>query len=69
VTHLRLDRGRLFAATVLGSTMDWDLGVFHRGYCQLLHQVWADVPVVWEEGRPILRGFPQDHSCALGPVP
>jgi WD40 repeat protein len=66
VVHLELvDRGaRLYAATELGSHLVWRLGPLLKGYCELLREVWRDVPVVWEQGRPVRRAPPRDHPCA-----
>ena len=64
VVHLRLEQGRIYAATELGDHLVWDLGIFHRDYCALLREVWQGVPVVWESGLPVVRERPPRHRCA-----
>ncbi len=64
IVHLVLHRGRLTAASDLGRFVTWDLSVFHRSYCDVLQEVWASVPIVWEGGRAVERTPPDDHPCA-----
>ena len=64
VVHLLLEGKRLYAASELGGRLVWDLSVLHAPYCDLLHQVWRRVPVVWGEGRAIYREPPAGHRCA-----
>ena len=66
VILLQLKGDTLQAATELGGRLSWDLKHLSMRYCQVLHQVWQKVPVVWEAGRPVLRSPPGDHTC---PVP
>lgn len=63
VAHLVLHEHRLYAATALGRMLAWDVGVFFRNYCGLMREVWAQVPVVWENGRAVRREAPADHAC------
>ena len=63
VTELRLQDHTLHVATELGDTEELDLDVLYRDYCAVLGEVWDDVPVVWESGRPVLRPPPPDHRC------
>jgi WD40 repeat protein len=62
--HLRLRGQSLYAASELGDTRAWDLGVYHRDYCDLMQDVWRDVPLVWQGGRPVLAEPPAQHPCA-----
>jgi hypothetical protein len=64
VRQLRVRRGTLLAATELGQHLTLDLGVFQRPYCEVLRQLWRQVPVVWEAGLPVLRPPPRQHPCA-----
>jgi dipeptidyl aminopeptidase/acylaminoacyl peptidase len=66
VIHLKLDRGRLIAATEIGDHVVLDLSIFREGYCPLLRSIWSKVPLVWEGGLPILRAPPGDHVCRSG---
>jgi WD40 repeat protein/serine/threonine protein kinase len=53
VVHLRVEAGKLYAATDLGDFLVWNLEAFYREYCELLAEVWADTPVVWQQGRAV----------------
>jgi len=64
VVHLLLGGDRLYAATDLGDHLVWDLGVFHRDYCDLLREVWREVPIVWQVGRAQVQPPPPGHRCA-----
>jgi hypothetical protein len=64
VTHLVLAGSRLVAASELGQHLVWDLDVFQVDHCALLRQVWAQVPVAWEEGLPVIRAAPSGHRCS-----
>jgi WD40 repeat protein len=66
VIHVALVEDALYAATELGDTAVWDLGIFHDDYCALLERVWEDVPVVWENGLPVRRDPPAEHPCGPG---
>ncbi|MFH2010282.1 MAG: protein kinase [bacterium] len=61
--HLQLHRHHLYAATVLGDHLRWDLSVFYTDYCKVLGQVWQHVPVVWEKGVLVRRAPPTHHRC------
>jgi hypothetical protein len=63
VIHLVLKGTRLYAATGLGDHLVWDLGLFYETYCAVLREVWAEVPIVWENGLPALRAAPAAHRC------
>jgi WD40 repeat protein/serine/threonine protein kinase len=63
IRHLAVADDRLIAASDLGSTLFWDLADFSRDYCELLRQVWDEVPIVWEGGLPVRRPAPAEHAC------
>jgi WD40 repeat protein len=65
VAQLRLTDQRLDAASELGDREILDPSDFYRPYCELLREVWAAVPVVWDNGVPVRRTAPADHPCAL----
>ena len=62
VVHLVRQGPRLHAATDLGHHLTWDLGVLATDYCAVMRQVWQQVPVLWEQGRAVLRRSDQ-HRC------
>ncbi len=64
VKHLRLHSDQLLVATDLGDFRVIPLHSLGQSRCQLLQEVWADVPVVWEGGRPIRRLPPDGHECS-----
>jgi len=66
IRHLHLDARGLSAASELGDHLRWELTELTRSRCELLRALWAEVPVVWEGGRPIVRPPPDDHPCARG---
>jgi hypothetical protein len=64
VRHMTLKNGRLYAASELGDHIALDLQVFEKEYCDLLKEIWQQVPIVWETGLPIKRPPPSDHPCS-----
>ena len=64
VTELLVQDGKLHAASELGDVLTLDLSTFYADYCDLLRDVWAAVPVVWHQGRPVYRPLPAGHVCA-----
>ncbi len=63
IAHLRFDGGQLYAATELGDVQRLDFTVLQQPYCDVLHDLWAGIPVVWEEGLPVSREPDADHPC------
>ncbi len=63
LVHLQQERGELHVASELGWYDVLDLEVFEMDYCDLMHEVWAAVPVVWENGRAVPRPPPVAHPC------
>ena len=66
VAFLERSGGKVQAMSELGDHVVLDLDVLQRPYCEVMHDVWSRVPVVWEDGRAIQRGRPPDHLCARG---
>jgi WD40 repeat protein/serine/threonine protein kinase len=66
VVHLLFRYDRLYAASELGQHRVLDLRVFGVDYCELLEDVWAEVPVVWQGGLPVPRPPPKDPICEQG---
>jgi hypothetical protein len=69
VQHLALYDQRVHAVTALGRHRTLDLGVLYEDRCTLLREVWSRVPVVWEEGRAVVRERPMQHPCAVTSAP
>jgi len=67
VAHLLLEDGKLYAASELGDHLVWDLRQLRRDYCELMDEIWKRVPVVWAEGRAIVRPPPETHRCRQHP--
>ena len=64
VRHLLISGGALYAATTLGDHQTWDLGELTAGRCQILRQIWRQVPVTWRGGLPVVTSPPAGHPCA-----
>jgi len=64
VRHLRSLGDRVAAASELGDVEVVDLGILSRDYCDLLGEVWAEVPTVWEGGRAEVQPPPAEHECS-----
>ncbi|HOX42732.1 MAG TPA: protein kinase [Myxococcota bacterium] len=64
IVEVRLEGGRLSAATGLGDQRSWDVSALLAGRCELLRQVWRRVPVVWQAGRLVRLGPPAGHPCS-----
>ena len=64
LVHLALDGDRLLAATELGDSEELELGELARDYCEFMEELWAEVPTVWEGGRPVVRPPPSRHPCS-----
>ncbi|MFH0900352.1 MAG: hypothetical protein V2A73_06965, partial [Pseudomonadota bacterium] len=67
VRHLLLVGTKLYAATEVGDYTVLDLAVLEQPYCELVRRLWNDVPVVWENGLPVVRAPPTHHRCARTP--
>ncbi|MFH0901680.1 MAG: serine/threonine-protein kinase, partial [Pseudomonadota bacterium] len=65
IVHLLVDSetSRLYAATELGDYQSNDMTTFYHDYCVLMRHVWESVPVVWENGMPVVRQPPHSHRC------
>jgi hypothetical protein len=68
VVHLARRAQKLYAASDLGDHVVVDLGVFHSSYCDVLQNVWKEVPVVWRDGELTLQAPPVSHRCRSKPV-
>lgn len=64
VVHLVVADQKLYAASERGDHRTVDLEPFHRERCDLLHEVWSEVDVIWENGRSVHRPPPDRHACA-----
>ena len=57
---------KLYVATEVGDHAVIDLTDYTRDYCDLLREVWDEVPIVWQDGKAVLAEPPADHECARG---
>jgi len=64
VSRLQLHGDTLAATTDVGDHAALDLGALEREYCDLLSEIWDQVPVAWEGGSPEALDPPADHPCA-----
>ncbi|MFH0903522.1 MAG: hypothetical protein V2A73_23075 [Pseudomonadota bacterium] len=65
IIHLLVDSEtrRLYAATEVGDYRVIDLAALYQDYCELLADVWSNVPVLWQAGIPALAPPPASHRC------
>ena len=63
VTGLLATEDHVYAATALGDALAWDRATLTMPRCELLRQVWQEVPVIWESGSSVRRPPPIDHPC------
>jgi len=63
VVHLLFEAGGLYASSELGQSLRWDLAVLLRERCDLLREIWSQVPVIWAKGRALSRPVPVAHPC------
>ncbi|MFH0899002.1 MAG: WD40 repeat domain-containing protein, partial [Pseudomonadota bacterium] len=65
IVHLLVDSEtrRLYAATEVGDYRAVDITALYRDYCDLLDDIWSNVPVVWQDGMPALTAPPTSHRC------
>ncbi len=63
VAHMILREDRLFAASEVGDLDVVDLSILSRDYCDLLQEVWREVPTAWVSGAAATRAPPQEHEC------
>ena len=68
VVHLVLADGNLHVATSLGDHRTVPVSAFNLQYCDLLREVWRQVPIVWLAGGPKRRPPPRQHRCNLRPL-
>jgi len=64
IRHVTRAPDRLYLATELGDHAAIDLRDYLEDYCALLRRIWAEVPVIWEDGQVRLRPPPKHHRCA-----
>ncbi len=64
VVHLRVVGGQLVAVSSLGDNLSWELTPMTIDRCELLRQIWEQVPAVWTGGLPVEQSPPPDHACA-----
>lgn len=61
--HIQRRDHQLYLATDLGDHTVWDLSSYERDYCDLLAEVWDEIPVVWEGGQTVRQPPPPGHRC------
>jgi hypothetical protein len=65
IEHALLGGTTLYVATSVGDHAALDLSVFTRPYCDVLREVWNEVPIVWSNGRALVQSPPANHECAV----
>jgi len=62
---MKLIGDKLYAASDIGSYSVIDLSIYSRDYCELLNEIWEQVPIVWKSGKPVVEKPSPDHPCAV----
>lgn len=57
---------KLYAASEVGDFEVIDLAIYGRDYCDLMREVWAEAPIVWQAGKPLVAAPDPGHRCAQG---
>ena len=65
--HMRVTGESLQVVTELGDTRALDLGTLMLDECELLRDLWEQVPVIWDDGVLVRGGPPGDHGCMVDP--
>ncbi len=66
VKHVAVEGHMLAIASDLGSYRTVDLSLLEQPYCELLRQIWREVPVSWIDGRNVIRAEDPTHTCRKG---
>ncbi len=66
-TQVAMDGDRLLAATLVGDHALLDLSALRQPHCDLLSDVWSQVPVVWRAGQAVVEAPRADHPCRKNP--
>ncbi len=69
VASLAVHGTRLHALSLLGDYRSMDLGAMGRDYCELMAEVWEQLPVCWDGSQAVFCAPPQTHSCRPGRGP
>mgnify|MGYP000088107722 CR=1 FL=1 len=65
VQHISFQDGMLYAVSELGEISIRDLRVFGAKYCELMREIWSQIPVVWQAGLITAQSIPGRHACQL----
>ncbi len=57
----------LYVGTSVGDSHRIDLSLLAADYCDLMDQVWADAPRVWDDGQAVVAPSPARHPCRPSP--
>ena len=65
IVRIARSGSELVVVSDLGQHRRLDLAVLERDHCDVLREVWNDVPTVWENGAIVPRPPAPSHPCAL----
>jgi WD40 repeat protein len=54
---------QVVALSELGSWVALDLSDLIVDYCEVVREVWGEVPTLWRDGRPLAAPPPESHPC------
>ena len=63
IKHLFIEELQLIAISEFGNSLVWDLNTLYQDYCELLNQVWNDVPTIWLNSSVKVGQAPAKHRC------
>jgi WD40 repeat protein/serine/threonine protein kinase len=63
ISHILSRSGVLYFVSELGRISRLDLQILDRPRCDVLGELWGDVPIAWESGRAVLLEPPENHAC------
>ena len=63
VIHIQLQEKHLYVATELGDHLSWNLELFYLPACEILHRIWEEIRIVWENGIPVMQSPDPTHPC------
>jgi hypothetical protein len=65
VRFLAVDDELVLVSSEVGSTAALDLSLLTADYCELLKEVWSQVPVLWRD-QAVLQATPEPNHPCLG---
>ena len=65
IQDARITDAGILAFSQLGQKGVLNIRAFTQARCELLREIWAQVPVIWQEGQIVRQAPPTNHPCRL----